>query len=166
MTTILQRFSDSAPAGDAQFAQFALERVGATGADVETLRGIGRVVDTEKNRHVDICAPILDGSLPDGLSVAKYVTQVNSEIDHAAEGSYQAVLDKLSASVRATLLQDINNEATRVVSIYADHLGMASEDADLYKALMTARCRGRQSADSSTRDVSPRRPSATPQAQH
>lgn len=93
-------FPQYGPADGAAFAQFALERYGATGSDVEVLKEARLVSDAASAKpSVDICVRVLDGSLSDGLSIAKYITQVNDESDRAAETRYQRILDKLRDAV-------------------------------------------------------------------
>lgn len=131
-----------APVDPVAFTQFAAERVGATGASTEVLRKALREPE-QKPPFVDICVRVLDGSLKDGLSIAKYVTDVDAQGDRAIEAHYQGIIDKLSPAVRNTLLQNVvGAAAAESVSTKLDHLGAATEDADLYKTMMMSMCQG------------------------
>ena len=140
------------PSDNVAFAQFARERFGAMGTDADVLNKFVRDVGVEKPRvNIDICLRVLDGSLPDGVSIAKYVTEVDQQAEKDDETRFQAIVDTLSPSVRTTVTQRALVEgAAKAVSATLDHAGMALEDADLYKVMMTGLCRGRKSANSST----------------
>ena len=150
-------FAQRGPNDDAAFAQFALERYGATGPDAEALKAARDVV---AQPSVDICARVLDGSFSDGLSIAKYITQVDEESDRDVVVRYQSIFDKLSPRVRANVLQKIDEEVVGVSGGELDHLGMAQEDPDLYKVMMTGLCRGKKSAVSSTANMLRQTPGA------
>jgi hypothetical protein len=141
-------FPQYGPADDAAFAQYALERYGATGSDTEVLTEARRVSEaTAAKPSVDICARVLDGSLSDGPSIARYITQAEEESDRDAVARYQSILDKLSPRVRANVLQKIAEDVVGMSSSDLDHLGMAREDPDLYRTMMTGLCRGKRERD-------------------
>ena len=145
-------FTRHGPADDTLFAQFALERYGATGADTEMLKEVRDVPDAAKGKpSVDICVRVLDGSLADGLSIAKYITEVDEESDRDAVARYQSIIDKLSPRVRANVLQKIDEDVIGISSSNLDHLGMALEDPDLYRTMMTGLCRGKKDALAASR---------------
>ena len=149
------RLSLQAPSDDVSFAQFALDSFGATGSDTDLLSAVAHNTGVEKARvKSDICERVLDGSLPDGLSIAKYVTAADEKEVRDDETYYQAILDKLSPTVRDTVIRRAVVEGVaKVDSTTLDHMGMASEDPDLYKVAMTGICRGKKSAVSSTANV-------------
>ena len=136
-------FSRGLPTDDAALASAALGRFGAVGADVAVLKEAQQVGST-KPPPVDICARLLDGSLPDGLSMAKFVAKTNDDAEQDTVGRYQRVIDKLSPRVRATVMQKYAEEASMMSSGTNDHVGMAQEDPELYKFGMTSACRGRK----------------------
>jgi hypothetical protein len=136
-------FAQRGPSDDAAFSQFALERYGATGPDAEALKETRDVI---AKPSVDICANVLDGSLSDGMSIAKYITRVNEESDRDVVVRYQGIFDKLSPRVRANVLQKIDEYAVGVSGADLDNLGMAQEDPDLYKTMMNGLCRGKKNA--------------------
>jgi hypothetical protein len=136
----------SGPADDAAFAQLALEHFGATGADTETLKEARALTHAPRPASVDTCARVLDGSLPDGMSIAKYITKVNQDSDRAIAAPYQAVIDKLSPAVRANVLRAIDEEMAGMGGGGLDHLGAAQDDPELYQMLMRGRCLGAKHA--------------------
>jgi hypothetical protein len=138
-------FGRMGPSDDIAFAQFAAERYGATGQDAEVLKQAS-LGATNKQPSIDICVRVLDGSLPDGLSIAKYVTAIDEESDKDTAARYQGLIDKLSPRVRANVEQLIRESAVKIGSGNLDHLGMAQEDPDLYKTMMTGLCRGKKAA--------------------
>ena len=138
-------FTHGLPNDDAALAKAALERFGATGADVAVLKEASQV-RSQAPPPVDTCARLLDGSLPDGLSMAKFVAKTRDDAEADTAQRYQSVIDKLSPRVRANVLQKYNEEAAAVSSSTIDHVGMAQEDPELYKLGMTSACRGRKSA--------------------
>jgi hypothetical protein len=133
-------FTMHAPADDNAFAQFALERYGAAGADTETLkqaRGLAQPAVT------DLCMRILDGSLPDGMSIAKYIVKANDDYDQQIAASYHAaVIDKLSPRVRANVLRKIDEDSAGIAGSEFDHIAAAQDDPELYKMLVRGRCSG------------------------
>lgn len=131
---------------DASFAQFALEEVGATGADVDVLKQ-ARNVPAAKPLG-DACAILLEGSLADadGLEIANHIVAVEEAVDRDTAAPYLDIIDRLSPRVRANVLQGVDAMAVGLVSTNLDHLGMAHEDPDLYKAMTTGYCRGRRHA--------------------
>jgi len=139
-------FQQGGPPDDVAFAQFAQARYGATGSDTEVLKETRRRPPSSAMPSVDICARILDGSLLDGMSIANYITQTKDDKDRADEAYYQRILDRLSPRVRANVLQRMTEELDGMSSGDLDHLGMAQEDADLYKTMMTSLCRGKKAA--------------------
>lgn len=131
---------------DASFAQFALEEVGATGSDVEVLKQARNVPATKPSG--DACAILLEGSLADadGLEIANHIIAFVAESDRATAAPYQDIIDSLSPRVRANALREMDEMAVGWASTNLDHLGMAKEDPDLYKAMTTGYCRGKRHA--------------------
>lgn len=134
---------------DLSFAQFALERVGATGSDVEALKNVRNISPVELNS--DTCALLLDGSLASagGLDIANHVIAVEEEWNNKIVARFQLVIDRLSPRVRENVLRGVNEAAAGMVSTNLDHIGMATEDPDLYKTMTTGLCRGHRHATAS-----------------
>lgn len=131
---------------DDSFAQYALEQVGASGADVETLRQAKGIDQTEKDAQG--CSILLTGSLADadGLAIANYIVAAEAESDREAAVAHQQIIDRLSRPVRTRIEQGIDDLARGMVGNNLDHLGMAREDPELYKIMVIGYCRGRTNA--------------------
>lgn len=146
----VDRLSAEAPPDEVSFANFVRERFGATGTDADVLKALART--TRVATRTDICLRVLDGSLPDGSSIATYVAEVEKKAEQEDESYYQTIIDRLSPDVRASVTQRaVTEEALKVSSVTLDHEGMAAEDAALYKVMMTGLCRGKRSAGDPTR---------------
>lgn len=140
------------PADDIGFAQFALERYGATGADVEVLKKARDAAVAAQsggvagNSGTDHCTRLLDGSLRDAIDLAQYIIEQNEGPERDAAARNHGFLDKLSPPVRATVLQRVDEQTANMVSSELDHLAMAVVDPDLYVTMVTGYCRGKQHA--------------------
>jgi hypothetical protein len=140
------------PADDVGFAQFVLERYGATGADVEVLKeardasAAARAGGAAYDPDADHCTRLLDGSLRDAIDVARYIIELDERPEREAADRNRSFLAELSPPVRATVLQRIDEQTANVVSSNLDHLAMAIVDPDLYVTMVTGYCRGKQHA--------------------
>lgn len=139
---------------DTSFAQFALEQLGATGSDVEVLKGVRRAPIA--TAVVDLCALLLEGPLAGagGWEVASFIVAAEAHRDRDTAAHYQQVIDRLSPRVRANVLQGISEVARGLSSTNLDHLSMAKEDPDLYKTMITGYCRGKRGASAVAREGS------------
>jgi hypothetical protein len=131
---------------DASFAQFALEEVGATGSDVDVLKGIEKAPVVSP--AVDLCADVLEGPFADagGLEIARHIVAAEASGDRNWAAPYQMIVDGLSPRVRANVLRGIDEVARGLSSTELDHLSMATEDPDLYRTMITGYCRGNRRA--------------------
>src|SRR5512147_748435 len=93
---------------------------GATGTDADVLKALART--TRVAPRTDICLRVLDGSLPDGSSIATYVAGVEKKAEQEDESYYQTIIDRLSPDVRAAVTQRAVTEgALTVSSVTLDH---------------------------------------------
>jgi hypothetical protein len=172
-TVLRSYFARFRAVDDTSFAQLALEEVGATGSDVEVLKeartfvrdqqlaapgdllNLSRQSASTSESNGDLCASLLEGSLADadGVEIANHIVALEAESDRATAAPFEDIIDRLSPRVRANVLQGIDEVARGFVSTELDHLGMAHEDPDLYKALRTGLCRGRRIAAATASDA-------------
>jgi len=140
-------FAQAGPADDAAFTEFAAARYGATGKDAEVLK---EARAPRSGANADVCAPILDDSLPDGMSVAKYLKRIHEEGEQAEVARYQGIINRLSPRVQANVEQRINEEVAGLSSADLDHIAMAQENPELYKTMTKSMCAAKKAAISST----------------
>lgn len=139
--------STQAPPDDAAFRQFAIDRFGATESDVGELKqALRSVVNVDargsklEEQSNGFCPHVLDGSLPDALSIATYLTKMDEQENKQAEVRYQAIIDKLSPGARANLLQSVDQLAARSANSTLDYVGMAYDDPNLFVTMMKGVC--------------------------